>query len=129
MRRFYLVGFVVLVAFDTLAQVSFKMAALAAAPFMVDTAWLVRVVSEPWAYAALGCYLGAFVAWMTLLVRAPIGSAYAASHLEVVTVLALSGVLFNEKVSPAQIAGCVFIVLGIVCLAMSADPARVGPSD
>jgi drug/metabolite transporter (DMT)-like permease len=123
-RRFYIFGFVVLVAFDTLAQVSFKMAALAAAPFNVDTAWLVRVVNEPWVYVALACYLGTFATWMTLLVRAPIGSAYAASHLEVVTVLALSGVLFNEEVSLAQIAGCVLIVLGIVCLAKSADQAH-----
>lgn len=121
MRRFYIIGFVVLVAFDTLAQVLFKMAALAAAPFVANTAWLVRVVNEPWAYAALACYLGAFVTWMTLLVRAPIGSAYAASHLEVVTVLALSGVLFHEMVSLAQIAGCVLIVLGIAFLAKSAD--------
>ncbi len=120
MRRFYLIGFLVLVCFDTLAQVSFKLGANAAAPAAFDPAWLQRVMSEPWIYIALACYLGTFFTWMTLLVHAPIGPAYAASHLEVVVVLVLSGVLFNEPIAAPQIAGCALIVAGIVCLAIGA---------
>jgi drug/metabolite transporter (DMT)-like permease len=120
MRRFYLIGFLVLVCFDTLAQVSFKLAADAAAPVALDQAWLLRIISEPWIYIALGCYLGTFFTWMTLLVHAPIGPAYAASHLEVVVVLVLSGVIFNEPIATPQVAGCALIVLGIICLAIGA---------
>ncbi len=119
-----MIGFLVLVIFDTLAQVSFKLAANAAAPVALEHAWLLRVVSEPWVYIAVGCYLGTFFTWMTLLVRAPIGPAYAASHLEVVSVLVLSAVAFNEHIGTPQLAGCALIVMGIACLAVGADRSR-----
>ncbi len=119
MRRFYLIGFLILVAFDTFAQVCFKLTANAAMPPETDIAWLVRVVSSPWVYCAIACYIGAFFTWMTLLEHAPIGPAFAASHLEVISVMALSVVIFGEHVGAPQLIGCALIIAGIVCLAIS----------
>ena len=119
MRRFYLIGFLVLVAFDTFAQVCFKLTANAAMPPETDIAWLVRVMSSPWVYCAIACYIGAFVTWMTLLEHAPIGPAFAASHLEVISVLGLSVLLFGERIGMAQWIGSALIIAGIVCLAIS----------
>ena len=119
MRRFYLIGFLVLVAFDTFAQVCFKLTANAAMPPETDIAWLVRVLSSPWVYCAIACYIGAFVTWMTLLEHAPIGPAFAASHLEVISVLALSVAIFGERVGVPQLIGSALIIAGIVCLAIS----------
>ena len=119
MKRFYLVGFLVLMAFDTLAQLSFKMAGDSALPLEMSSAWLARVFGQPWIYGAFVGYIGAFFTWMSLLKRAPIGPAFAASHLEIITVLALSHYLFNEQIGWPQIVGCLFIVAGIVCLAIS----------
>src|SRR3989442_10264020 len=45
-----------------------------------STAWLARVFGQPWIYGAFVGYIGAFFSWMTLLKRAPIGPAFAASH-------------------------------------------------
>ena len=56
---------------------------------------------------------------MSLLKRAPIGPAFAASHLEIISVLALSHYLFNEEIGWSQIVGCLFIIAGIICLALS----------
>ncbi|MEP7242578.1 MAG: EamA family transporter [Gammaproteobacteria bacterium] len=119
MWRFYFVGFLSLLAFDTAAQVCFKFAALAAAPFSPDVAWLLRVAGTPWVYGSIGGYVGAFLTWMMLLERAPLGPAFAASHLEVISVLFLSAVLFDEPLGSATFIGCAAIVLGIVCLAAS----------
>lgn len=119
MRRFYLIGFLVLVAFDTFAQVCFKLTANAAMPPETDIAWLVRVLSSPWVYCAIACYIGAFFTWMTLLEHAPIGPAFAASHLEVISVMALSVVIFHEHVGVPQLIGSALIIAGIVCLAIS----------
>ena len=119
MKRFYIVGFLVLMAFDTLAQLSFKMAGDSALPLEFSSAWLMRVFGQPWIYGAFVGYIGAFFTWMSLLKRAPIGPAFAASHLEIITVLALSHYLFNEQIGWPQIVGCLFIVAGIVCLAIS----------
>ena len=119
MKRFYLIGFAVLMAFDTLAQVSFKQAGMQALPLEMSVAWFTRVFGQPWIYGAFIGYVGAFFAWMTLLRRAPIGPAFAASHLEVVTVLLVSVWLFNEKIGWPQLLGAALIVAGIACLAIS----------
>ena len=64
-------------------------------------------------------YLGSFVTWMTLLKHAPIGPAFAASHLEIITVLIISFVVFGERLNPTQLLGAASIVLGVICLSMS----------
>jgi hypothetical protein len=85
LRRFYVVGFAVLLAFDALAQISFKLAGQSALPLELSSAWAMRLVAAPWVYGALIGYLGAFFTWMTILKHAPIGPAFAASHLEIPT--------------------------------------------
>ena len=119
MKRFYIIGFLVLMAFDTLAQLSFKKAGDSALPLEFTPSWLWRVFGQPWIYGAFVGYIGAFFTWMSLLKRAPIGPAFAASHLEIISVLALSHYLFNEQIGWPQIVGCLFIIAGIVCLALS----------
>ena len=116
-RRFYLLGFVGLVIFDTLAQIGLKLAATHAYPLEVSLNWLLRIFSTPWVYGALAGYLGAFFIWMTLLKRAPVGPAFAASHLEILTVVLLSAWLFDERISTLQIVGGLSIIAGIVVLA------------
>ncbi|GAA0723213.1 DMT family transporter [Dokdonella soli] len=119
MRRFYLIGFLVLVCFDTFAQICFKLTANHAMPPEANLGWVLRVLSSPWVYCAIACYIGAFVSWMTLLEHAPIGPAFAASHLEVISVMALSVVIFGEHIGVPQLLGSALIIAGIVCLAIS----------
>ncbi len=115
--RYYVTGFLVLMAFDTLSQLCFKLAALHAAPFAADGPWLLRVAREPWVYGAIAGYLGAFVTYMGLLRHAPVGPAFAASHLNVVSVLLVSAWLLHERLSLPQSVGATLIVLGILVLA------------
>ena len=122
-RRFYVIGFGALMLFDTLTQVSFKLATIHAGEFAWQMTWLVEVFAHPWVYGAVIGYLGAFVTWMTLLKHAPIGPAFAASHLEIVSVLIISVLAFGEHVSLMQIVGGLSILLGIWCLSVSA-PGR-----
>ena len=117
--RFYLIGFFLLLAFDTLAQVSFKYVALSAEPFSPDFVWLMRVLHSPWLLGCICGYLGAFFTWMTLLEHAPVGPAFAASHLEIVTVMLVSAPLFGEHLSLQQLVGAAVIVAGVACLAVS----------
>jgi len=117
--RFYAIGFTVLMLFDTWTQISFKFASRQTGEFNATMTWLRAAAQSPWIYGAIGGYIGAFIAWMTLLKRAPVGPAFAASHLEVVAVLILSVFLFNEHLKVGQIAGAVLIVAGIIFLSMS----------
>lgn len=126
MRSFYFFGFLALVIFDTLAQLNLKLAADHAIPLEFSTTWLLRVFGRPWVYGALIGYMGAFFTWMTLLKRAPVGPAFAASHLEIVSVTILSVWLFDERISLHQIVGALAIISGILCLAFteSMDKAK-----
>lgn len=128
MKRFYIIGFLALMAFDTLAQVSFKFTAITADPLELTPAWLVRVLTSPWVYGALGGYLGAFVTWMTLLRYAPVGPSFAASHLELISVTLFSVWLFHEPLNAYKVIGGLLIILGVLCLAKNeSDDADTNP--
>ncbi len=116
MRKFYIIGFLILLVFDTLAQVSFKLAGVDTTP-TCDPAWIVRVVLDKWTYGAILGYIGAFVVWMSLLKHAPIGPAFAATHLHIVTVAIFSFLFFGERFSAMQIVGSLIIIAGIFVLA------------
>ena len=116
MRGFYVAGFLTLTVFDTVAQISFKYAADHAVPLEWNLSWLLRIFGQPWVYGALLGYLGAFVVWMTLLRRVPIGPAFAVSHLEIVSVLLLSAWLFNEPITLQKALGAAAILAGIAGL-------------
>jgi drug/metabolite transporter (DMT)-like permease len=86
------------------------------------------VLSTPWVYCAIACYIGAFLTWMTLLEHAPIGPAFAASHLEVISVMALSVVIFGDRIGTPQLLGSALIIAGIVCLAISETDGEKPPA-
>ncbi|MFM9913744.1 MAG: DMT family transporter [Methylophilaceae bacterium] len=116
---FYAIGFSVLIFFDTLTHVAIKLASSHAGEFAISAEWIALVLQNPWLYCAILGYLGAFVSWMTLLKHAPMGPAFAASHLGMVAVLAVSVGFFGEHLSNLQLVGAACIVLGIVCLSIS----------
>ena len=119
MRKFYLIGFGVLLFFDTLGQTSFKMTAISAEPLELSLEWLVRVFTNRWVYIAIFGYIATFFTWMTLLKKAPIGPAFAAAHMEVVTVMIASVWIFNEQITFARLLGALLIISGIVFLAFA----------
>lgn len=117
--RFYLSGFALLLAFDTAVQLSFKLTGAHAFPPAANIAWVRRILDEPWIYIALVGYIGNFITWMSLLKHAPIGPAFASSHLDVVSVMLFSAWLFHEPLTPIRLCGAAIIMLGILCLAMA----------
>ena len=124
LARFYAIGFTILVLFDTLVQLSFKYAGDHAFPPEANWAWIVRVFGHPWIYVAVIGYVGNFFTWMTLLKHAPIGPAFAVTHLEVVSVMLFSVWLFHEPLTLARIIGAIAIVAGIICLALAESGAH-----
>jgi drug/metabolite transporter (DMT)-like permease len=132
--RLYLVGFLLLMAFDTMGQLAFKYAGSHALPAEASLAWLARLFGQPWVYLSVLAYVANFFIWMTLLEHAPIGPAFAATHLEVVSVMLCSVWLFHEPLTWPRALGAAAIVAGIACLALAEGreqqeqaPAAGGP--
>lgn len=117
--HFYAIGFGVLMLFDVLTQVSFKLASSHVGAFVMGPEWVFAISRSPWLYGAVVGYIGAFIAWMTLLKHAPVGPAFAASHLGLIAVLVISVAYFGERLALMQVAGALCIVLGVVFLSLS----------
>jgi drug/metabolite transporter (DMT)-like permease len=114
-------GFSVLLFFDTLTQISMKLAGNHALPMDFDWPWFLRVLKTYWVYIALAGYFGSFATWMTLLKHAPVGTSFAASHLEIVTVTLCSAYLFGESLTGMKLLGGGLILLGVGFLAIERD--------
>ena len=116
-RSTILLGFVLLIAVDTFVQIGFKFAGQNTLPVTLDLPWLERVVREPWLLAVAAGYGAAFLIYMTLIKHAPIGPAFAASHLEIVSVTAFSVMFLGDRLSELQAIGCCAIISGVIVLA------------
>jgi drug/metabolite transporter (DMT)-like permease len=117
MRLKILLGFLLLIAIDTFVQIGFKFGGNNTLPMTLDLPWLERVVREPWVMAVLVGYGAAFLIYMTIIQHAPIGPAFAASHLEIVTVSLFSYFYFGDAISLLQALGCCSILAGVLLLA------------
>jgi drug/metabolite transporter (DMT)-like permease len=127
-KKFYLIGFLVLMGCDTLAQCSIKLASLHAGELQFHLAWAASILHQAWLYFAVAGYIGSFFTWMTLLKHAPVGPAFAASHLEKVSVLFVSVVWLGESLSFVQVVGCVLILGGIALLGVAETRVSHGPA-
>lgn len=112
---------------DTITQVSFKLTSTQAGEFRFSRLWIGAAARSPWIYVAIAGYLGAFVMWMTLLEHAPVGPAFAASHIDIVLVLLISVPLFGERLTRLQLVGAACIIAGIVFLSRAAQEVEDSP--
>jgi drug/metabolite transporter (DMT)-like permease len=108
---------VLLIAFESGAQVSLKLGGdgLSAIPFGVD--WLLAAISSVAVMVAVGCYIGSFLTWMLILRSSKLSLAFPLSSLVFVVVLMVSWLGLGETISPLHWLGVCVIIGGIVLLA------------
>ncbi|HEX6612436.1 MAG TPA: EamA family transporter [Rhodanobacteraceae bacterium] len=121
-----LVAWLALLALETLCQISLKFAGSAVGAFDLTRASVVAALSTPWLWVAIGCYLGAFLAWMAILSKSTLSAAYATSAIVFVSVMIASTVLFGEPVHWEKALGSAIIVGGI--LMMGGERAEPSPT-
>lgn len=128
MKKLYIIGFLVLLVFDTFTQTSFKLAALGASPAVLSLDWILRLLSQHWLYLAVLSYIGAFITYMTVLEHAPLGPAFAATHLEIVATLVVAAIFLGEHMTWIQMAGGLLIMSGVACLALEREEPAIAPA-
>ena len=125
-------AWLLLLVFETISQVSLKKAGLSVGAFDFSPDDFRRAITTPWLWSAIGCYIGAFLSWITILRKSTLSSAFATSAIVFVAVMVSSWVIFGEKVGVLQILGSCVILIGILMLgadeAATDAPQAVPPS-
>ena len=120
-----LLAWSVLLVFETLCQISLKMAGRATGAFDFSAAAFRLALGVPWLWVAIGCYVGAFLAWMTILRQSTLSAAFTTSALVFVAVMCSSWLVFDEHLGWMQLLGSLVIVGGILMLGAD-EPRRSG---
>jgi len=118
------VAWLLLLGFETLCQISLKSAGMDNPDFDFTLAAFKRVLATPWMWLAIGCYIGAFGVWMTILRKSSLSAAFATSAIVFVGVMLASWLVFGERIGFWQLVGCAIIVAGI--LSLGPDDANAG---
>jgi drug/metabolite transporter (DMT)-like permease len=121
-RRGLWIAWMALLGFETLCQISLKYAGLANTDFDFSPAAFAHAILTPPLWVAIGCYVGAFVAWMTILRKSTLSAAFATSAIVFVAVMFASWWVFGEHIGVLQLVGAAIIVGGILLL--GADDAN-----
>lgn len=106
----------ILLVLETLCQISLKLAGRATGAFDFSAGAFRHALATPWLWVAIGCYVGAFLAWMTILRESTLSAAFTTSALVFVAVMCSSYLVFGEYIGWLQLLGSVIIVAGILML-------------
>ncbi len=117
-----LAAWIALLGFETLCQISLKLAGRQTGAFDFSADAFHRGFATPWLWVAIGCYIGAFLAWMTILRKSTLSAAFTTSALVFVAVMLASWLVFGEHIGWLQLLGAAIIVGGILMIGADANP-------
>jgi len=124
------IAWTLLLCFETLCQISLKQAGQVTGPFDFSPAAFGRAITTPWIWVAIGCYVGAFLAWMTILRKSTLSAAFTTSAIVFVAVMVSSWLVFGEYIGWLRLTGSLVIVAGILMIGADepAGETRIPPS-
>jgi len=105
-----------LLGFETTCQISLKYAGLANVDFDFSPRAFAHAIATPTLWVGIGCYVGAFAAWMTILRKSTLSAAFAMSAIVFIAVMFASWRVFGEHIGAMQLLGAAVIVGGILML-------------
>ena len=122
-----LLAWVLLLAVETLGQVSLKFAGTRVGAFELNRHSILVALSTPWLWLGLACYLGQFVIWMRILEKSRLSSAFPTSAIAFVAIMIASWAVFGDPMGWEKILGSTIIVAGILLLGGDAQHAPPVP--
>jgi|SRR5450432_254562 len=114
-----------LLGFETLCQISLKLAGRQTGAFDFSLSAFHAAAASTWLWVAVGCYIGAFLAWMTILRKSTLSAAFTNSALVFVAVMLASWLVFGEYIGWPQLLGSVIIIAGILMIGVDASTEEV----
>ncbi len=110
------VAWLLLLCFETLCQISLKMAGRATGAFNFSEPAFAHAFETPWLWVAIACYIGAFLAWMTILRKSTLSAAFTTSAIVFIAVMFSSWTVFGEHIDWLHLVGSAIIVVGILMI-------------
>jgi drug/metabolite transporter (DMT)-like permease len=123
----FILNFAALLGFTALGQFSFKLAADRLGLVSLDAAWFRMFFHEPSIVLILFANLGALFSYLNMIKNSAIGPVFAAAHLSIVVVIAVSVAFLHERLNWVQALGCIAIIVGVVILAATEGSASDQP--
>ena len=111
-----LLPWLVLLLFETGAQVLQKAGSGPLDSIAFGPAWVLSALTSQYILGAIGCYIGAFATWMLILRRTTLSFAFPLTARVFVTVLLASSAVLGESVDVRRWVGVVVIVCGVILL-------------
>lgn len=105
-----------LIAFETGSQLALKAGSAGLGGETLHWAWFADAAARPLIWLGVFCYIAAFVMWMTILSRLPLGVAFPASAVVFIVVVLASYLVFGEMISAWQLLGMAMILAGVLLL-------------
>jgi multidrug transporter EmrE-like cation transporter len=123
-----LLAWVLLLAVETLGQVSLKFAGTQVGALEPNRHSILTALTTPWLWLGLACYLGQFVIWMRILEKSRLSSAFPTSAIAFVAIMIASWAVFGDPMGWEKILGSAIIVAGILLLGGDAHSAPPAPA-
>jgi drug/metabolite transporter (DMT)-like permease len=112
---YYAVTWIWLIAFESLAQITSKLAADSLND-QAASAWFIAFLTTPWLWMSVLSDIISFLIWIAILRTHELSFAFLASSFCYVLVILSGWMFFHETLTLLQITGSAFIIFGIVFL-------------
>ena len=106
------------VVLDSGGHFAFKLAAIetdASASFLFH--WQ-HMLTRPWLWVGVLCFVGEFVAWLAFLSLVPLAQGVLLGMISIVLVMVGGRIMFREQFTRLRITGMVLIVTGVAIVGM-----------
>lgn len=104
---------------DTLGQVAFKFAATIPDPEKSIKDYWLNLFRQPWLWVGIFAYIFEFLLWLAFLTLVPLSLGVLLAAVNIITVMVVGRILFNEKLTPTRVAGILLITGGVVLVGIS----------
>lgn len=101
------------VCFDTLGQISFKLSATSPSNRNGWLYWL-DLFRNYWLWIGVGSYVVEFLLWLAFLTLVPLSQGVLLGSINIIAVMVVGRVVFNETLTPYRVIGMTFITIGVI---------------
>jgi drug/metabolite transporter (DMT)-like permease len=98
---------------DSGGHFAFKLAAIEPDTDATFLAHWRQMLSRPWLWLGILCFIGEFVAWLAFLSLVPLSQGVLLGTTSIVIVMLGGRILFHERFTHLRIAGMLLIVAGV----------------